>query len=240
MCGRDSRPITQNPLFYFGNQVTPWAIGQSPFDHSLKVHFNSIVNVLKVNDMDTQERVKLETSIDEEKEAAAKAATMPTTIDIFANSSKAVYDMLEPHFKHGRVIGIIEECTVSGEDRTKEANSFRVKLAVPSKSDVDAFGVIKYTLQGYWINANGFQEVGKVVNIDLKGYVLQINNAIDKESGKLYHPKWFTRIEKLFDVEKRALLTDQFVMLKNKTEIQGSAMFVFKDTYTPVIKVDNE
>ena len=43
MCGRDSRPITQNPLFYFGNQVTPWAIGQSPFDHSLNVHFNSIV-----------------------------------------------------------------------------------------------------------------------------------------------------------------------------------------------------
>ena len=43
LCGRDSRPITQNPLFYFGNQVTPWAIGQSLFDHSLNVHFNSIV-----------------------------------------------------------------------------------------------------------------------------------------------------------------------------------------------------
>ena len=177
---------------------------------------------------------------EQEKEAVAKATAMPTTIDIFANSSKAVYELLEPHFEHGRVIGIIEECTVSGEDRTKEANSFRVKLAVPSKSDVDAFGVIKHTLQGYWLNANGFQEIGKVVNIDLKGYVLRINNAIDKESGKLYHPKWFTRIEKLFDVEKKALLTDQFVMVKNKTEIQGTSMFVFKDTYMPVIKQEAE
>ena len=175
-------------------------------------------------------------------EANKQLPAMPTSIDIESLSSAAIYAMLNPYFEKSKVIAIVEDCQEAGSDRSGENNAFRIKLAIPSESQKDVFGVTKKTLQGYWINANTNMAIGQVVTVDLKGFVVTINNKVyDGANGpEIVHPKAIVRIDTIFDIEKKKLINDRYQMLKQKINIQGTEMFQFIDTVMPDMVTDGE
>ena len=167
---------------------------------------------------------------------------MPTTIDIESVSSAAIHAALSPYFEKGKVIAIVEDCREAGSDRSGENNAFRIKLAIPSESQKDVFGVTKKTLQGYWINANTAMTIGQVVTIELKGFVVTINNKVYEGANgpEIVHPKAIVRIDTIFDMEKQRLINDRYQMIKQKVNIQGTEMFQFMDTLMPDMMADGE
>ena len=245
--------------------MNPWAIGQSLFGQSLKVTLIVLLNVLKFKTMNAQERANVIARIEEVKAALTKATKedkvtlnaelaeleaklkadeankqapeMPTTIDVNAMSSAAIYELFQPHFTNKKVIGIVEEIRESGKDRTGVVNGYKVKLAVPSESQKDIFGVSKFTLQGYWVNVNSEMAVGQVVAADVSKQVVIIGNKLYE--GEMKHPKSLVPIETVMDIEKKQLLTDRYQLRKVKTVLQNTELFTFIDTVIPD-EVDGE
>ena len=175
-------------------------------------------------------------------EEAKQLPAMPTSIDIETVSSAAIHAALSPYFTKGKVIAIVEDCQEAGSDRSGENNAFRIKLAIPSESQKDVFGVTKKTLQGYWINANAEMAIGQVVTIELKGFVVTINNKVYEGANgpEIVHPKAIVRIDTIFDMEKQRLINDRYQMIKQKINIQGTEMFQFMDTLMPEMLADGE
>lgn len=164
-------------------------------------------------------------------EAAKQAAAMPTTIDINSMSSAAIYALFQPHFTGKKVIGIVEEVREGGKDRTGLVTGYKVKLAIPSESQKDIFGVSKFTLQGFWVNVNSDMAVGQVVTADVSKQVVVIGNKL--YGGEMKHPKSLVPVETLMDVEKRKLLSDRYQLRKVKTVLQNTELFTFIDTVIP-------
>lgn len=166
------------------------------------------------------------------QEQMQEAPKMPESIDLNGLSSKAIYELLSPFFTKGEVVAIVEDCREGGSDRTGITTGYKVKVAVPSMSEKDVFGVAKSTLAGYWINANSQQEPGQVVTINLAKQVIIIGNKL-LPSNELVHPKSLVSIDTVMDVEKRKLLTDRYQLTKRKTVLQGVELFTFLDTLLP-------
>ena len=164
-------------------------------------------------------------------EANKQAPAMPTTVDVNSMSSAAIYELFQPHFTNKKVIGIVEEIREGGKDRIGVVNSYKVKLAIPSESQKDIFGVSKFTLQGYWVNVNSEMTVGQVVSADVSKQVVIIGNKLYE--GEMKHPKSLVPIETLMDVEKKRLLSDRYQLRKVKTVLQNTELFTFIDTVIP-------
>ena len=172
-----------------------------------------------------------------ETDANKQAAAMPTTIDINSMSSAAIYALFQPHFTNKKVIGIVEEVREGGKDRTGLVTGYKVKLAIPSESQKDIFGVSKFTLQGFWVNVNSDMAIGQVVVADVSKQVVIIGNKMYE--GEMKHPKSLVPIETLMDVEKKKLLSDRYQLRKVKTVLQNTELFTFIDTVIPD-EVDGE
>ena len=166
-----------------------------------------------------------------ENKAMEQVLAMPTTIDVNSMSSAAIYALFQPHFTNKKVIGIVEEIREGGKDRTGVVTGYKVKLAIPSESQKDIFGVSKFTLQGYWVNVNGEMAVGQVVAADVSKQVVIIVNKLYE--GEMKHPKSLVPIETLMDVEKKQLLSDRYQLRKVKTVLQNTELFTFIDTVIP-------
>ena len=172
-----------------------------------------------------------------EADANKQVPAMPTTIDVNSISSAAIYAMFQPHFTNKKVIGIVEEIREGGKDRTGVVTGYKVKLAIPSESQKDIFGVSKFTLQGFWVNVNSEMAVGQVVAADVSKQVVIIGNKMYE--GEMKHPKSLVPIETLMDVEKKQLLSDRYQLRKVKTVLQNTELFTFIDTVIPD-EVDGE
>lgn len=170
-------------------------------------------------------------------EELKKLPELPTTIDINSMSSAAIYALFQPHFTNKKVIGIVEEIREGGKDRTGVVTGYKVKLAIPSESQKDIFGVSKFTLQGFWVNVNSEMAVGQVVAADVSKQVVIIGNKMYE--GEMKHPKSLVPIETLMDVEKKRLLSDRYQLRKVKTVLQNTELFTFIDTVIPD-EVDGE
>jgi hypothetical protein len=174
------------------------------------------------------------------EQAAKNALVLPTNVDIDSLTSQAIYDLLQPHFSKGKVIAIVEDCRDGSSDRTNTVNTYRVKLAIPSQSAKDVFGVARGILQGYWIVSNSELTIGQVVTIDLKGFVITIDNKLLDDNETIAHPKSIVRIETIFDLDKKQLLSDRYALAKQKTTIQGVELFTFIDTRKVIAVIDAE
>ena len=166
-----------------------------------------------------------------EADVNKQAPAMPTTVDVNSMSSAAIYELFQPHFTNKKVIGIVEEIREGGKDRIGVVNSYKVKLAIPSESQKDIFGVSKFTLQGFWVNVNSEMAVGQVVAADVSKQVVIIGNKMYE--GEMKHPKSLVPIETLMDVEKKRLLSDRYQLRKVKTVLQNTELFTFIDTVIP-------
>ena len=164
-------------------------------------------------------------------EANKQVPAMPTSVDINAMSSSAIYSLFQPHFTNKKVIGIVEEVREGGKDRTGLVTGYKVKLAIPSESQKDIFGVSKFTLQGFWVNVNSDMAIGQVVVADVSKQVVVIGNKV--YNGEMKHPKSLVPIETLMDVEKKRLLSDRYQLRKVKTMLQSTELFTFIDTVIP-------
>ena len=170
-------------------------------------------------------------ALEEIEQANNEASAMPTTVDINSMSSAAIYALFRPHFTNKKVIGIVEEIREGSKDRTGLVTGYKVKLAVPSESQKDIFGVSKFTLQGFWVNVNSEMAVGQVVTADVSKQVVIIGNKMYE--GEMKHPKSLVPIETLMDVEKKKLLSDRYQLRKVKTVLQNTELFTFIDTVIP-------
>jgi hypothetical protein len=103
-------------------------------------------------------------------------------IDLETMTAKQIYDALVAQMEAGQIVGIVERCKQSANDRTGQATEYGIKIAFPTQgSRLDSFGNARFVTVGYWLNSYEPIEVGSVQKINASNFAIVSNNKVNED-----------------------------------------------------------
>lgn len=118
-------------------------------------------------------------------------------IDLMTHNADLLYEAFKPLMRKDSLVGIIERCKASSEDRTKKVTAYDVKVVIPTDGSKADFKLrTRKITVSIWLTSYAEENEGEILILDVKGKAIVESYGIHTD-GKPYTTRRFAEISEL-------------------------------------------